>query len=99
MKKPNRMSDDVYQALLMMLDSPWYNWDRACGMSRPYWWQPWKLHDFKKLVDVTKMAIRSTLSREFYPSDIIPRVDIEKKNDVWSLDVTTWGRPLECKIS
>jgi len=89
--KPKYMSDDIYQALLMMLESPWCDWHKACGMKRSF--LPWKIRRFKHYVDVTKMAIRATLEDEFYPRQCIPNVRVEKVNDVWSLDVQTWGHP------
>ncbi len=85
------MPNDVFQALTMMLASPWYKWNKACGMKRSL--LPWKTIRFKHYVDVTKMAIRHTLSRNYYPDPCVPKVDIKKVKDKWSIDVTIWGHP------
>ena len=90
-KRPLGMRNDVFKALTSILESPWYKWHKACGMRRP--WLPWKIMRFKHYVDVTKMAIRETLSDKFYPRQAIPNVRVEKINDAWSLDVQIWGHP------
>jgi hypothetical protein len=90
-KQPTMMTDETFRALLGMLKSPWYNWNVACGMKKP--WAPWKLSRFKHYVEVTKMAIRDTLSDKHYPRLAIPNVRADKKNGLWSLDVQTWGHP------
>lgn len=85
------MPNDIFQALVMMLASPWYRWEKACDMKRSY--LPWKITRFKHYVDVTKMAIRRTLSYKHYPEPYIPRIDVVKIKDKWSLDITLWGHP------
>jgi hypothetical protein len=91
-KQPEYMPDDIYEALCNMLQSAWYKWDKACDMKRPKY-AFWKIPRFKHYVKVTKMAIRRTLSYDFYPETYIPNVRVKKIDDVWSLDVQIWGHP------
>ena len=95
-EKPELMSDELFQALNMMLESPWYKWDKACDIKRPR--MPWKIPRFIHMVNVTKMAIKRTLSYDFYPESYIPRIDAELIDGLWSIDVTIWGKPEEVRI-
>lgn len=94
------MPEKTKQALEMMLESPWWNWKKACGIAKPKTiFVTRKVRDFIKCVEATKEAIRATLRYEFYPTEHIPRVEAELIDGNWELDVHMWGHPLGSKYN
>ena len=85
-------------ALKLILHSPWYKWHTALALPKPKWWQPWKLPKFIKGVEITKKVIDYTLKHNFLNTPYVPRIDFFRENDLWILNVHTWGNPWETKI-
>jgi hypothetical protein len=84
-----KLKDEDIQKLNKLLKTKYWDWDSACGMPRPSFWQFWKFKAYKIMVEATKEAIRASINHKNL-EDYIPRVEIENN----TLIVYQWGNPL-----